>query len=212
MADGEPDERATGVRVGMGGPLSRQVGEEEEAVAAGGDPRGPVHQLVEGGAGASASRSQRRLPAADSITPIMCHRPGTAWQKAWTRPPASIDGSSVVAKTTPEVPNDRATTPGTTAPTPTALADWSPPPATTGVPASSPVAAAASAETVPVTTGPSKVRGASERSMSRAASELRGPGAGRQVEQDGARAVGDVDRVVVGEPEADIVLGEQDVA
>ena len=36
--------------------------------------------------GASASRNQRRLPAAESITDIMCHRPGTAWQKAWTMP------------------------------------------------------------------------------------------------------------------------------
>ena len=34
--------------------------------------------------GASASRNQRRLPAAESITDIMCQRPGTAWQKAWT--------------------------------------------------------------------------------------------------------------------------------
>ncbi len=39
--------------------------------------------------GASASRNQRRLPAAESITDIMCQRPGTAWQKAWTMPRGS---------------------------------------------------------------------------------------------------------------------------
>ena len=120
--------------------------------------------------GATASRNQRRLPAAESITDIMCHRPGTAWQKAWTRPRASKRGRSVVAKTTPEVPSDSATTPGSTAPTPTAFAAWSPPPATTGVPARRPVAAAASAVSVPVTSGPSNVGGIQAGSMRSASS------------------------------------------
>ena len=34
----------------------------------------------------------------------MCHRCGTAWQKAWTRPFGSYRASVVLAKTTPEVP------------------------------------------------------------------------------------------------------------
>ena len=96
--------------------------------------------------GASASRNHRNDPAAESMTVIRCQRPGTAWQNAWTCPRGSrMSAESVVANTTPDVPRDRATTPGTTAPTPTPLADWSPPPATTGVPARSPVASAAAA-------------------------------------------------------------------
>ena len=51
--------------------------------------------------GASASRNQRRLPAAESITDMRCHRSGTAWQKAWTRPAGSTTGSAAAAKTTP---------------------------------------------------------------------------------------------------------------
>ena len=56
--------------------------------------------------GAIASRYQRRLPAADSITPIRCQRPGTAWQKACSLPSGSTVGPSVEAKTTPEVPRE----------------------------------------------------------------------------------------------------------
>ena len=51
------------------------------------------------------------------------------------------------------------TAPGRTMPMPTAPAAWSPPPATTGVPGASPVAAAPSAETLPVTSGDSYARG-----------------------------------------------------
>jgi hypothetical protein len=123
-------------------------------------------------AGAIASRNQRRLPAADSITDIMCQRPGTAWQNACTRPAGSYSGVSVVANTTPDVPSDSATRPGTTAPTPTALAAWSPPPATTGVPARSPVAAAAAAEIAPVATGPSNVGGIQAGSIPSASSTI----------------------------------------
>src|SRR6185295_8690516 len=112
--------------------------------------------------GARVSRYQRRLPAADSITDIRCQRPGTAWQKAWTRPARSKIGRSVAAKITPDVPSDSATEPGSTTPTPTPLAAWSPPPATIGVPARSPVAAAADAVTEPVATGPSNVGGSQD--------------------------------------------------
>ena len=90
---------------------------------------------------------------------MKCQRPGTAWQKAWTRPRGSKIGRSVVAKITPDVPSESAIVPGATTPTPTALAAWSPPPATTGVPARRPVASAAAAVTLPVTTGPSNVGG-----------------------------------------------------
>ncbi len=128
----------------MRASLPGEVGEEQEAVAARRNRRRPWRPgRSKSSPGANASRNQRRLPAADSMTVIMCQRPGTAWQNAWTWPAGSRSGPSVVANTTPDVPSDSATTPGPTAPTPTALAAWSPPPATTGVPARSPVAAAA---------------------------------------------------------------------
>ena len=76
----------------------------------------------------------------------------------------------MVANTTPDVPSDSATRPGTTAPTPTALAAWSPPPAITGVPARRPVASAPIAETAPVTAGPSCVGGIHAGSMPSASS------------------------------------------
>ena len=104
------------------------------------------------------------------MTDIMCHRPGTAWQKAWTRPRGSKSGRSVLAKMTPDVPSESAVVPGATAPTPTPLADWSPPPATTGVPARSPVSAAAASVTRPVTSGPSNVRGSQDAGMPNASS------------------------------------------
>ena len=104
------------------------------------------------------------------MTPIACHRPGTAWGKAWTRPPSSTTGSDDGAKTTPEVPSVSAIVPASTAPTPTACAAWSPPPATTGVPAFKPVASAASAEISPVTSGPSCVGGSLSAGISRASS------------------------------------------
>ena len=62
---------------------------------------------------AATSRSQRSEPAADSITPIACQRPGTAWQKAWTRACASAAKPSSAANTTPDVPeHDRDAGPG----------------------------------------------------------------------------------------------------
>ena len=44
--------------------------------------------------GAIVSRSQRSEPAADSITPIACQAPGTAWQNACTRPAPSAANAS----------------------------------------------------------------------------------------------------------------------
>src|SRR3954468_15133428 len=120
--------------------------------------------------GAIQSRNQRIDPAAESMTDIRCHRPGTAWQNAWTRPSGSYSGASVAANTTPEVPSDSAIRPGATTPVPTAFAAWSPPPATTGVPARRPVASAAASPTTPVTSGPSNVGGIHAGSIPRASS------------------------------------------
>src|SRR5207253_9140870 len=92
---------------------------------------------------------------ADLVTPITCHRFGTAWQKVCSRPRGSILGLAVEAKTTPDVPMVACTAPGATTPSPTAPAAWSPAPATTGVPAARPVASAPCFETVPQTSGDS---------------------------------------------------------
>ena len=141
----------------------------------------------------------------------MCQRPGTAWQKAWTRPCASNSGRSVVAKTTPDVPSDRATTPGSTAPTPTAFAAWSPPPATTGVPARRPVAADA-ADGDHARHLRALVRRRHPGRVDRERGEdLGGPVARGEVEEHGPRTVGLVHGVLTGQPKPDVVLRQQDV-
>jgi hypothetical protein len=60
------------------------------------------------------------------------------------------------------------TAPGATTPIPIAPAAWSPAPATTGVPAAKPVAAAASAETFPQMSGDSNNVGSKDESSSTA--------------------------------------------
>ena len=121
VADRQPDERAARQRVGVRAALAGEVGQEQQAVAARrGTSRGRRRPASPNSTpGASASRNQRRLPAADSITDIMCQRPGTAWQNAWTRP-AGLDAAArrVAANTTPDVPSDSATTPGVDGPDP----------------------------------------------------------------------------------------------
>ena len=77
VADGQPDERAAGERVRVRAALPGQVRQEEQAVAAGRHARRPPSTSAPNPMpGASASRNQRRLPAAESMTDIMCHRPG----------------------------------------------------------------------------------------------------------------------------------------
>ena len=101
--------------------------------------------------------------------------------------------------------------PGSTTPTPTALADWSPPPATTGVPARRPVAAAASAVIAPVTSGPSKVGGSQAAGISSAASTSADQSRAARSNRMVPGAVGLVEGVVAGQPQAQVVLGQEDV-
>ena len=109
---------------------------------------------------------------------MTCHRPGTAWQNVCTRPPGSSAGFVVAAKTTPEVPIVALTRPAWTMPMPTAPAAWSPPPATTGVPARRPVCAAPSALTWPVTAGDSNGARQQRRGRCRAPRQSRSTSAG----------------------------------
>ena len=140
-------------RSGTAGRAGRRCPAGTSAAASTRSPN--VHARAPARRGTSAG-----CPAAESITDIRCQRPGTAWQKAWTRPCGSYERP--VGRRRRRRPTSRATgpsCPGATTPTPTAFAAWSPPPATTGVPARSPVAAAAAAVTAPVTSGPSNVGG-----------------------------------------------------
>ena len=87
VSRGEPDERPAGARVPIRGPLPRQVREEQHAVAARRHTEGRVDEGRRTPHRARACRGTTGgSPAADSITPMTCHRSGTAWQNACSRP------------------------------------------------------------------------------------------------------------------------------
>ena len=197
VADGQADERAARQRIRVRAALAGQVRQEEQPVAAGAGPRlAAATRSPNSTPGASASRNQRRLPAADSITDIMCHRPGTAWQNAWTRPAGSNSGRSVAAKTTPGRPERQRHR--ARARRPRRRPHWPTGRRRRRRPASrrrSPVASAAATVSVPVIAGPSNVSGSQAGSMPRAVDHLGGPVARGQVEQERAGAIGLVDGV-----------------
>ena len=114
MAEGQADERAAGMRIRMRAPLARSGTAGTARRRCPPAPRRPRRRASPNPApGAMASRNQRRLPAAESITDMRCQRPGTAWQNAWTRPRGLVRAAaSVAANTTPDVPSDSATVPG----------------------------------------------------------------------------------------------------
>ena len=161
--------------------------------------------------GARASRNQRRLPAADSITDIMCQRPGTAWQKAWTRPRGSYRGRSVAAKTTPDVPERQRHRPRRDDADADRIGRL--------------VAAAGDDRGAGTQPGGGGGLGrdhaghlgsfAGRRQPGRIDPErgddLARPVAGRQVEQQRPGAVRLVEHVVAGQPEPQVVLGKQDM-
>ena len=68
----------------------REAGEEEQAVAPGWDPSAGATNWLKDWPVALVSRNQRGLPAAESMTPIRCQRPKTAWQKERSRPWCSM--------------------------------------------------------------------------------------------------------------------------
>ena len=118
VADGQPDEGATGERVRVGAALAGQVRQEPQPVAAGRDVRGGGRRdRRTRRPGASVSRNQRRLPAADSITDIRCQRSGhgvAEGMDAAARLERSAGPSA--RRRRPEVPSERAGVPGSTAP------------------------------------------------------------------------------------------------
>src|SRR6185295_11830984 len=76
-------------------------------------------------------RNHCRLPPLESVTPIMCHLPLTAWQNVCSRPAGSTCTSSLCTNITPDVPSDVDSSPDLTMPLPTAPAAQSPAPPTT---------------------------------------------------------------------------------
>ena len=147
VAQRQPDERAAGQRVRVRAALAGQVGQEQQAVAAGRHVRRRGDEVPELDARArAASRNQRRLPAADSITDIRCQRSGHRVAER-VDPTPRLEERAVGRREhdARRAERQRHRARRRRRPTPTALAAWSPPPATTGVPARSPVAAAAAA-------------------------------------------------------------------
>ena len=146
-----------------------------------------------GTAGTTGRRCRAATSAADSTRSRTRRRaPGRRGTSAGSRPPrasptscasdraprgrrrgrgprGSYSGRSVAAKTTPDVPSDSAISPGATTPTPTALAAWSPPPATTGVPARKPGGSGGLGRDRAGDLGPSKVGGSQAAGISSAA-------------------------------------------
>ena len=116
--------------------------------------------------GASRSRSHCSDPAAESITPIACHWPGTAWQNACTRACGSDANAGSAANTTPEVPITIDSGPGRSMPTPSAAAAQSPAPAATGIPCDT----SSQATVTPANSGDSSTGGSSAGSRSSASS------------------------------------------
>ena len=101
----EPGEGGPGRRVGVRRPFAREVRARRGALPRRAPtPRPRRRDRRTRFPGASRSRSHCSDPAAESITPIACHWPGTAWQNAWTRARGSDANAGSAAKTTPEVP------------------------------------------------------------------------------------------------------------
>ena len=145
-------------------------------------------------------RSQASEPAAESITPIACQAFGTAWQNAWTR--ACAVGGELVERGEHDAAR--------------AERDRERPGAvdTDAERAGCLVAGAGGdgdavlrlARTLRALQGPRQPGGVDvERGQ-----DVFAPGAVRDVEQDGARGVGDIGGVLAGQPEADVVLGQSD--
>ena len=149
----------------------------------------------------ATSRSQASEPAAESITPIACQAPGTAWQNACTRACGSAWKAGSAAKHDPRgAEHDRDAGPGRSIPTPSAAAAWSPEPAATGIPFQ-----------CPETSGDSSASGSHSAGSSSASSTSADQRRPRDVEEQRPRRVGDVDRALAGEPQPHVVLRQQHV-
>ena len=150
MARGQPDERAAGQRIGVRAALAGRYGRKSRPSLPGRHVGRP-----------SSTRSPNATPGRQRVAEPAQAAGRRQHHRHHVPPPghgvAERVDAAVRARTAAgrsrrrRRRTSRATapsSPATTTPTPTALAAWSPPPATTGVPARSPVAAAAAAVTV----------------------------------------------------------------
>ena len=160
----------------------------------------------------SSLRNHWKLPPAESTTPITCQAPGTAWQPRWSRPSGSKPSWSAWAKTTPEVPIVAETTPWRTIPLPTAPAGWSPPPPTTGVPLGNPRRLRSGLAHLAGDLGALVTRGQETRVDVELAQQLAAPAAIGDVEHQGPGGVAHLRGERPGQPVADVVLGQENLA
>ena len=200
VAQREAGERAARVRVGVRRALAGEVRQERQPLGAG-LPRGRAcDELAEAGAGRGDVAQPRSEPAAESITPIACQPPGTAWQNAWTRARGSAANAGSAANTTPLVPSAIESGPGTV----DADAER----------AGRLVARAGGDRHAvgvrPETSGDSSRRGSQAGSSSSASSTSSLQRRPRDVEQQRARRVGHVGRVLAAQPQPHVVLGQHD--
>ena len=155
-----------------------------------------------GSPGATTPRSQPSEPAAESITPIACQPPGTAWQKACTRPSGSAAKPGSAAKTTPEVPSTTESGPGAVYPDAERTGGLV-------------TAARGDRHAVRGLAGDGRRlerRGNPlPRDLERV-HDLVAPASGGDVEEQRAGRVGDVCRVLAGQPQADVVLGQENAS
>ncbi len=137
--------------------------------------------------------------------------PGTAWQKAWSRPAGSTTGRSAAAKTTPLVPTLIATTPGAISTDSHAVCGLV---AATRHHGSTRTEAGERSSFIGNDAGHV---GALERRWQPLHRDVQNTGhfcrpiASGEVEEDRARAPGTIAGVRVGEPESNVVLWQQDV-
>ena len=157
-AKDKPDEGRAGLRIPARRGGGGQIGQIEQAPAAGRGRGGQFVELLVGVAAArrldfllgvpTTSRNQRSEAAAALDSPSTSHRPGTAW---WVIiiPPKPASGRSVARIASPAVPNVTVASPGSMAPMPSTLQFWSPAPTQSGVPTAKPVLSATAGRSFP---------------------------------------------------------------
>ena len=211
-----PDQRGARVGIEVRRALAHQVRRPERALGAGrhAAPLPSVNRSYGSRPSSGPAPNCRGTSAATgrppASRPSCASVPGTAWQNVWRRP-LRIErrpvgggeddaGRADCRADQPRLrrcPCRRRRPPDRRRPRRPAC------------PARRPVAAAPAALTRPVTSGDSKAVGSSDRSMSSAAGDLARPAPVRDVEEQRARRVGDVGGAIAGQPEADVVLGQQ---
>ena len=179
--------RASGSACGVRSPV--RYGRNVRPSAPGSHALGLGGQLGELAAD-DAAQPGAASPAAESITPIWCQAPGTAWQKAWTRACGSARYSGSAAKTTPRGAHRDQSGPGRSTP------DAEP---ARGLVARAGRDGDARSRVRPETSGDSSTVGSHAAVDLERVEHLVAPAPLRDVEQQRAGGVGDVDRPLAGE-------------